>query len=407
VYYSPENDGREDLLTKNAPFASQAVFHDGNTFPIQYQLDAGVPRVSTIQIPTGASSIDPKTLVNGTLETTSSINPNIKTGYTESFNVAVERQLGSSSSVEVDYVGSRSHRLPYSIGNINANNVLTPDLGIINSLEDVGFSTYNSLQAKVTKRASRSLSFLASYTYSHSIDNGPAPFDLGHINNDFPQDPNNLNAEIASSDFDIRHNFVFSGLYRLPIGKGQRFFGDWGRVHELILGGWQINSIYTMHTGTPINVVRGSGDPAFPGLRPDILKSPILPKGQRTLGEYFNNEVCTMNPCSVTAPDAAFSVARFNCGASNAAPNCDPNAPGDAGRNLFYGPGTINVDFSLFKEFAPSERIKVETRLELFNALNTPHFGNPNGDTSSGALGTIQFLSGDSRRVQVAVKVIF
>jgi len=406
IFYSPENDGREDFLTKNAPFADQSVFKNSNVAPIQYQIDAGVPRVSTIQIPPGASSIDPATLPNGTLEKTFSVNAHIKTGYSEMFNVAVERQLGSSFTVETAYVGSRSHRLAYQIANINANNVLTPSLGIIQDLEDFGFGNYNSLQVKVTKRASRNLSFLGSYTYGHSIDNGPAPFDLG-VNNDNPQDPRNLKAEIGSSDFDVRHNFVFSGLYRLPIGKGQRFFGDWGRTSELLLGGWQINSILFMRTGTPINVVRGSGDPAFPGLRPDILKSPVLPRDQRTRAEYFNNVVCTVNPCSTTAPGAAFSVARFNCGDPNAPPNCDPNAPGNAGRNLFNGPGFIGLDFSLFKEFAPSEKFKVQTRLELFNTLNTPHFANPNGDISSGSLGAIQFTTDHPRQVQIAVKIIF
>jgi hypothetical protein len=400
LYYSPENDGREDFLTKNAPFASQAVFKNSNTAPIQYQIDTGVARVSTVQIPNGASSIDPATLANGTLEKTFSINRNIKTGYSESFNVALERQLGSSFSAEVAYVGSRSHRLAYKVGNINADSVLTPKLGIIESIGDAGFGKYNSLQAKITKRASRNLSFLGSYTYSHNIDNGPAPFDLG-INNDQPQDPKNINGEIGSSDFDIRHSFVFSGLYRLPVGKGQKFFGNWGRTTELILGGWQINSIYTMRTGTPINVVRGSGDPAFPGLRPDFLKSPVLPRDQRTNQHYFNTTVCTAEPC---APGAAFSVARFNC---MPGPGCNPNAPGTAGRNLFNGPGFINLDFSLFKDFAFGDRFKLQTRLELFNALNTPHFANPNGDLSSGSYGFIGFLAGPNRQVQIAGKFIF
>jgi hypothetical protein len=414
LYYSPENDGREDFLTKNAPFADQAVYKNSDFGPIQYQLDAGIPRVSTINIPSGASSIDPKTLVNpvtgqmiGPLEKTFSINPHIKTGYSELFNVALQRQLGTSLSVEAAYVGSRSHHLAYQIADINANSVLTPNLGIIQALEDFGFGKYNSLQVEVRKHYSRNLSFLGSYTYAHNIDNGPAPFNLGHINNDTPQDPKNLKLEIGSADSDIRHIFVFSGLYRLPIGKGQRFFGNWGRTPELLLGGWQINSVLNMQTGTPINVVRGSGNPAFPGLRPDILKSPVLPRGKRKLTEYFNNVVCSTNPCSTTAPGAAFSVARFNCNDPNAPPNCDPNAPGDAGRNLFNGPGFINLDFSLFKEFAPSERIKLQTRLELFNALNTPHFSNPNGDISSGNLGAIQFTNGKPRQIQIAGKIIF
>jgi hypothetical protein len=414
LFYSPENDGREDFLTKNAPFADQAVYKNSDFGPIQYQLDAGVPRVSTVNILPGASSIDPATLINpvtkqpiGPLETTFAINPNMKTGNAQLFNLALERQLGASFSVEAAYVGSRSHHLAYQIGNINANQVLTPNLGVVQDLTDLGFGTYNSLQVKVTKRASRNLSFLASYTYGHNIDNGPAPFELGHINNDTPQDPNNLNAEIGSADSDIRHIFVFSGLYRLPIGKGQRFFSGWGRTPEVLLGGWQLNSIYTMQTGTPINVIRGSADPAFPGLRPDILKSPVLPRDKRTLAEYFNNVVCTDNPCSTTAPGAAFSTARFNCGGTNPPPNCNPNAPGNVGRNLFDGPGFINLDFSLFKEFAPNDKIKLQTRLELFNALNTPHFGNPNGDISSGNLGAIGFLSGNARVMQIAAKIIF
>lgn len=393
LFYSPENDGREDLLTKNAPYASQAVYHNGNTAPSQYQLDAGVPRVSTVNIPAGASRIDPATLTNGTLESTFSINPNIKTGYAENFNVALQQQLATSLSLELAYVGSRSHRLAYQVANINANSVLTPNLGIIGSLLDAGIGKYDSLQVKITKRASRNLSFLGSYTWSHNIDNGPAPFDLGHINNDNPQDPNNLRAEVASSDFDIRHNFVFSGLYRIPVGTGQAFFSNWGRTSELLLGGWQLNSIVVMHTGSPVNVVRGSGDPAFPGLRPDIIGNPVLPRSQRTLTHYFNT--------------AAFSTTRFDCNAPTAPANCNPNAPGDAGRNLLYGPGRLNLDGSLFKEFSPIERFKVQTRLELFNALNTPHFSNPNGDISSGNVGVIQFTDGAPRRVQVAVKVIF
>lgn len=393
MFYSPENDGREDFLTKNAPFADQNVFQNNNFVPFQYQLDSGVPRVSTVNIPAGASSIDPSTLPNGTLEKTFAVNPDLKTGYSEMFNVAVERQLGNSFTVETSYVGSRSHRLSYQIGDINANNVLTPFLGEIQDLQDSGFGNYNSLQVKVTKRASRNLSFLASYTYGHNIDNGPAPFNLGQINNDNPQDPNNLRAEIGSADDDVRHNFVFSGLYRFPIGRGQKYFAKLNMPEEMLFGGWQINSILTMQTGTPINVVRGSADPAFPGLRPDIVGNPVLPRGQRTLGEYFNT--------------AAFSVTRFDCGGPSPPPNCNPNAPGDAGRNLFNGPGLINVDFSLFKEFAPTEKLRVQTRLELFNALNTPHFSNPNGDMSSGVFGVIQNVSGHARQIQVAVKLIF
>ena len=393
IFYSPENDGREDFLTKNAPFAAQSVFKNGNTAPAQYQIDAGVPRVTTINIPPGASSIDPATLPNGTLEKTFSVLKTIKTGYSEMFNAALQQQFGPSLSFEVAYVGSRSHHLSYQIADINANSVLTPNLGIIQSLGDYGNGNYNSLQLKVTKRASRNLSFLGSYTWGHNLDNGPAPFDLGR-NNDNPQDPKNLKIERGNSDNDVRQNFVFSGLYRLPIGRGQTFFSNWSRTSEFLLGGWQFNVLLEMRTGSPVNVVRGSGNPSFPGLRPDLVGNPVLARGDRTLLHYFNT--------------AAFSTARFACDPTD--PTCQPNAPGTAGRNLVYGPGFVNLDSSIFKEFAPSDRIKLQTRLEAFNTANTPHLGNPIGDMTNGEFGQIIGRAGtqkDNRVIQIAGKIIF
>jgi hypothetical protein len=394
-YYSPENDGREDFLTKNAPFADQAVYKNNvyGGLPYGYILDTGIARNTTIQLPAnGAGFIDPSTLPNGSLETTYAVNPRIRTGNTQLFNFTIQRQLGSSISVETAYVASLSHGLSYQIGDINATTdgngnategLLTPDLGQIQYLGDYGFSKYNSLQIKVTKRSSRNLSFLGSYTYGHSIDNGPAPFNVGHINSDAPQNPYNLQAEVGSSDQDVRHNFVFSGLYRLPLGRGQTFFANWGPKSEFLLGGWQINSIYNMRTGTPINVVRGNNEiAAFPGLRPNLVGDPNLPKGKRTLSEWFNT--------------AAFSTTGLSA-----------TQPGNLGRNIFNGPGFVNVDFSLFKEFAVRERYKLQTRLEAFNATNTPHFYNPNADISSPTFGEITQAGNNYRILQIAGKLIF
>jgi hypothetical protein len=398
IFYTPENDGREDFLTKNTPFATQSSYYNSafNGY-YAYQLDAGVGRNTTINIPPNGI-IDPANVPNGSLLTTYALNPHIRTGYSESFNVAVQRQLGSSISVDLSYVGSLAHALPYAVGNINANafdstnsynNRLTTDLGKIQYLTDSGFTSYNSMQLKVSKRASRNLSFLGSYTYSHNLDNGPAPFNLGHINNDNPQDPYNLRAEYASADSDLRHNFVFSGLWYLPIGKGQRYFSDWGSVKNTILGGWQLNAIYVMQSGTPLNVTRGT-DPTgvLPGLRPDLVGDPNLPRGQRSLDRYFNT--------------AAFTNAPFT--------GDNVLAPGDAGRNLVVGPGNVNIDGSLFKEFPIREFAKLQLRIEAFNALNTPHFGNPDGTVSSGTYGEIIRENGAAnanRVVQLDLKVIF
>jgi hypothetical protein len=393
-FYSPENGAREDILTKNFPFAIQTKFT--NPFyagpPFQYVLDTGVPRATSPQIPSGASSILASSINNGGLETTFYENPNIKTGYSQSYNLTLQRELGSSFTVEAAYVGSVSHDLLYQIGNINQRgnqgSFVTKFLGQIQELTSAGWGQYNSLQVKVTKRASRNLSFLAAYTYGHNIDNGPAPFDVGHVGNNTPQNPYNLSQEVASADDDIRHNFVFSGLYRLPIGKGQRFFGNWGNVRELILGGWQINSIFVAHTGTPFNVTYDGNNTNCSGVRPDLVPGQSL--------------------STPTVPGTYFNTAAFTDPAGSLGPNGDSCSFGNAGRNLLNGPGFVNANLSLFKEFQIKESFKLQTRLEAFNATNTPHFASPNSDFKTKSnFGEITRTSGDMRIVQLAVKFIF
>lgn len=393
LFYSPENDGREDYLTKNAPFADQVTYTNWPyTFlGIEYDDDTGVPRNTTINIPS-SGVINPANLPNGTVATTYAVNPRIKTGSADSFNLTLERQVGSSLAVNVSYVGSVSHDLSYSVGDINSNpnnssvnngdNRLTTELGKIQYLTDAGMANYNSMQVKVTKRESRNLSFLASYTYGHSLDNGPAPFDAGQ-NNDYPANPYNLKPEYATSDDDVRQNFVFSGLWRIPIGTGQRFFPNWNKAANLALGGWQLNSIYFMTSGTPVNVVRGTQTLA-PGLRPNVTGNPNLGRGERTMLKYFNT--ADFNVTGLTGTES-----------------------GDAGRNLVRGPGYINLDSSIFKEFPIWETMKLQLRLEAFNTLNTPHFGNPDGDFNDGSFGAIQREAGSeaNREIQIAGKIIF
>ena len=406
LFYSPENDAREDLLTKNFPFAVQQQWNNipyngPCTVPPQsacngsyyYQIDQATPRITAVPLPSGASSIAassvPTLIPNGNSETTFYVNPTMKTGYSESFNVALQRELGSNFALEAAFVAARGHHLSYEVGDLNMNianqkdGLIDANLGQIQNLTDLGWSEYNSLQVKLTKRVSQNLNFLANWTYGHSMDNGPAPFDLGHINSDSPQNPYDLNAEIASSDFDVRHSFNFSGLYHLPFGRGQKLFGNWGRPEELVLGGWQFNGILGMRTGSPVNVIANGGLKACPGVRPDLVADPTLSSGKRTLAEYFNTK-------AFTAP---------------AGGGC---APGDTSRNILTGPGYVNADLSLFKDFAITESARLQTRFEFFNATNSPHFANPNSDLSqSSTFGSITRTYGNMRIIQVAAKLIF
>jgi hypothetical protein len=388
LFYSPENDGKEDLLARNYPFSNLSSYEDYYYFgPAPYQIDTGIARSATVPFE-GVAKIDPANIPQGTLLTTYYVNPKMRTGYSAQYNLALQRALGSNFTFEAAFIGNKSRRLSYEIGDINFNlatqaeGLINPNLGKIQGLTDAGWGEYNALQLKLTKRVSHNLNFLASYTYSHGLDNGPAPFNLG-LNSNFPQNPYDLNAEIASSDTDIRHSFVFSGLYHLPVGRGQKLFGSVGRVPDMILGGWQLNGIFFMHTGTPVNVVRGAPLGTCPGVRPDLVGDPTIPRSQRTLDKYFNA--------------AAFSSKNLT--------GCEP---GDAGRNLITGPGYINLDSSMFKEFELREGIRLQTRFEFFNTLNTPHFENPDGVESDGTFGQIPARVGNNMRImQVAAKIIF
>jgi hypothetical protein len=401
LFYSPENDAREDILTKNYPFAElsqyQNYYYSG---PPTYQDDTGVPRNSTIAIPPGANSIPAVSIPNGDLLTSYYVNPKMRTGYSEQFSLALQRELGSNFTLEAAFVGTKSHHLSYEIGDINfnldpavlADGLLTPNLGKIQALTDLGWAEYDSLQIKLTKRVSKNLNFLANYTYSHNIDNGPAPFNLGQ-NSNYPQNPYDLNAEIASADNDVRHNFVLSGLYRLPVGRGQALFSNWGRVQEFILGGWQLNGILSMHTGFPVNIVRGASLTTCPGARPDLVGDPNGTPPPTPSGAG-----------SSAAPDQGYYY--FNVSAFDVPSTLTGCTPGNAGRNLITGPGLINTDASIFKEFDIKEKVRLQTRFEVFNVTNTPHFANPDGVLTDGTFGQLT-RAGQMRVVQLAGKIIF
>ena len=395
LFYTPENDAREDVLTKNYPFATQQLLYTSPyVYPFStapgYQIDTGFSRTTTLPLAAGQSTINPANIVDpgtgqpdGNQQTIYYVVPNLKTGYASMYNLTVQQEISSSLSLEIGYVGAVSRDLPYAIGDINPGGIQTMNLGKIEAQKSLGWGTYSSLQAKLKKRATKNLNFLASYTWGHNVDNGPAPFDLG-VNHNQPQNPFNLAIEKASSDTDVRHNLVVSSTYSLPFGHHQSFGGDWNGTTDLLLGGWQLSGILTARTGLPVNVVRNGNITLCPGARPNLIGNPTDVPGGQSLMEYFNT--------------AAFSSAGLTG-------TC---MVGSAGRNIVRGPRYVNGDFSVFKNFALDERYNLQTRFEFFNVTNTPHFANPGGDESQTAsFGEIRGTIGNPRIVQFAAKFIF
>ncbi len=381
LYFTPENDAREDILTKNYPFFAQDEYVNG-PYSFVYMLDAGIARPTTVNLPAGASSID-LTQVSGAANQTVYYEPqSFPTGYSEMTNLTVQHLLPHGISIEAGYVGTQAHKLSYSVGNYNLGHRVSSALGKIQTLLPAGQSNYNALQAKLERRYAGGWSTLAAYTYAHSLDNGPAPFDLRSTN--APQSPFHLAAEYASSDFDLAHNVTLSNQLDLPFGRGRRYLRLAGPALEAVAGGWRLSSIAALHTGTPVNVVTNSGFADYPGLRPNLVtgQDPTLPRSRRTLARYFNT--------------AAFAAVT---GQSNANP-----IAGSAGRNLLRGPGYTNEDLALLKQFAFRDRLRLQLRAEAFNLLNTPHYGNPNANFSSGSFGSIT-SAGQARVLQFALRL--
>ncbi|MGA2632826.1 MAG: TonB-dependent receptor [Terracidiphilus sp.] len=379
IFYSPENDAREDILTKNYPFFTQQQFvnyfsYDCYCYLLPYDLDAGQPRVTSVPIASGTSTINLASVPGGNTQTVYSEPTNFPTAYSWNYNLTLQKQLGNSTSVEVGYVGANTRDLSYAVGNYNVNSHLSPNIGKVDTLLPIGISNYSSMQVKLNRKFSKGYSVLLSYTWAHGMDNGPAPFDLGKGGN-YPQNPFNISSEYANSDTDLRQHLVASQIIELPFGHGKRFLTTAKGLEEGVIGGWQLNSITTLQTGKPFNVVSNGTNPNYPGLRPNLIGNPNV--AHPTVTEWFNNVI--------NKPSSAFAIPSGQAKSASGG----PLVVGDAPRNFLYGPGYTNEDLSLFKVFSMQRDMKFQVRIEAFNLLNTAHYDNPVGNMASGQFGMI------------------
>ncbi len=212
-------------------------------------------------------------------------------------------------------------------------------------------STYHSLQVTVEKRYSKGLSALISYTNGKLINDsfssagsqgGLDGFRLGRFNRRLDR---------AIDQDDVSQRLVASGVYELPFGPGKRFLSGAHGVAAQMVGGWQVNTITTIQSGSPL-VVRGANN--FTGINfPDMVRDPTLPRSERNVLRWFDADAFR-NP-----PDFVIGNA----------PRTLPNT---------RGPGLIDVSFSAFKDFRIREHKTLEFRAEMFNALNHVNHNNPN-----------------------------
>ena len=174
MFYTAENDAREDILTKNYPFFTQNEYVN-SPYYFAYNLDTGIARSTSVNLSSSTSSIDLTKVSGAANETVYSEPRSFPDGYSEMYNLTIQRMLPKNISLEAGYVGGQSHKLSYAVLNYNVSNHLSSKIGKVQTLLPVGRSNYNALQAKVERRYGNGWSVLAAYTYAHSLDNGPAP----------------------------------------------------------------------------------------------------------------------------------------------------------------------------------------------------------------------------------------
>jgi hypothetical protein len=283
------------------------------------------------------------------------------TPYVQTFNAQIQQEFYWGTVLSLGYVGTLGRHLS-AFQELNAAAAGAGVAGLpfaalgrtsstllaMNSLNN----NYNALQVNLNKRFGQGLSFLASYTWSKA---------LGYANSDnMLLNPFDLRANYGPLDYDRQHVLTISHLWELPFGR------HGSNLWSTLLGGWQLNGVFTWSTGTPLTI---TSDPllcACPG----------------------NTVTANFNGGSISGANGNFlNPAAFSAAA--------PGQFGNLGRGAFRGPDFKNYDMSLFKSFRVRDRFNLELRGEAYNLSNTPHFANPVTNINSPAFGqTVSTVNG-------------
>ncbi len=337
--------------------------------------------------------------------------------YVIQYNLTVQRELPGRISLEVAYVGNRGRQLSRGgEGGFTLNQVDPRFLSLgsqLNQLVDNPFlgqglpgvlanprisraqllrpfpqflnvlplfsagsnSDYNSLQTSFSKRYSRGIVFEGNYVWAKSIDDGTSAIDSY-----------NLRLGRSPTSADIRHRLVFSGVYELPFGRGRQFGRDMSKLADAFIGGWQVNGIYSLQSGGLLGI--GASNTA----------------GLFNMAARANNngQSAALNIDARDRLDRWFDTSVFSQPAPFTLGNVGTLVPDLRGHHI------NNMDLSLFKEFLPVERVRLQFRAESFNVANRVQFSNPNtGVTAGAAFGRVTAQANAPRQLQFGLKLIF
>jgi hypothetical protein len=330
---------------------------------------------------------------------TFSANPSVSaehtlvTPYTESYNLAVEREMARGLSLRIGYVGQRNIKQNNSSGSgntapdinypstitntaVQARRQVQPWSTISLNMDPIFHSSENALQIGAHKQYNSGLMFNAEYSYTRVL--GTENF----MNNWNTSDSYGNIAGITP------HVLVVSYSYQLPFGQGKTFLGNAGNAANKIVSGWQFSGISTFQSGQPFSASYScSGTGCVSGRADQVSGVPLYPS-KKTLAQWFN-------PAAFAAPTAKGTVA-------------PGYAFGNSAYDMLWGPHYQDWDMNLQKTTTWAEKVNLQLRMDAFNVFNHPNLNNPNSAISNPAtVGTITSQAGFSRSVEFGAKLSF
>ncbi len=365
IYYNPNQMNSFTFLTNNPPLAAEFTF----------QNDPGSPTLSFEQPFGVVGPGGPPNMITP--------NRNLPNARKNQWSLDLQHEILPSTVLDVQYLASRTKNLDRSY----FNNTPRPGAGPIDArrpnqsfreirvIQNDLIANYDSVSLILKRRMTRGFLADAHYTWSKTRDMANHSNGGGSIVNDY-----DIWSDYGPAAWDVPHRFVLSFIYDTP------FFRDSPNVFlRQVLGGWQIGSVTTLQSGTPLNVTI-QGDRANIGRgaqRPNVTGSPSLN--------------CQPNPNG---------LGLVNCIDASAFSLPDQFTFGNAPRNLLRGPGSKVTNLSLMKNVFVGGRARVQLRAEVFNLFNTVNWGNPN--TTFGAANFGQITSaGQLRRMELGAKFLF
>jgi hypothetical protein len=365
IYYNPNQTNSQTFLNTNPPFADYRTYTANQT----------TPNISLAN-PLGGPANPPPPVANIITD-----NWDLKTPRMNQWSFGVEQSLWRNAGLEVQYLGSHSYHLDRSYYN-NTPYLPGPGtvqtrrpnqaFGSIRTITNDEIANYHGLSVVVRQRFSKGFQFLASYTWSHTLDVSSDSNGGGA-----PMNPYNWRLDYGNANWDLRHRFVASYLYEIPFFKGAN---GWLRN---AFGNWQLNGISTMQSGFPFNVTYGTdtaNTSSGGSNRPNLVHSPSADCGRAHLTGCID-------------ATAFMAPTLYNYG--------------NAGRNLLTGPHLFTTDLSLFKNFQIRERARFELRFEAFNVTNSPEFNNPSAVFGTTTFGNVTSTSIDNREIQLGARLVW